>query len=214
MNGFAFPVTVNGRPQEPMDLGGRPANLFTPWMVEHLVQTLGRLADGGDYRASFADGVLRVVTPSGNRAEMVVPLPVESFDGAGLTSLFYEGSRDLLRSRFVHAKDVRPDRTYHHPTLGVPTPAESFISLTVHNAEAISIRSVIADAAGALGVRHRGARPTTDTLAAVASEFVVDLREAERVFIRSAKSDGQQPVVFDWRRSISTDEISGLQVEV
>ncbi|MGC4084265.1 MAG: hypothetical protein QM736_19685 [Vicinamibacterales bacterium] len=161
--------------------------------------------------------MLRVETPSGNCAELAIALPAESFAHAGQSAHFYDGVNDLHRSRFVRVgaeprlvsqvHGVRPAATTDQSAV------ENFHVLTLHNADVIPFRQAVADAAALLGVRHRGARPTIETLGAVANQITVDIREAERVFVRAVVRPTDTPVMFDWRRAITTGDLSGLQVE-
>lgn len=216
MNGLTYDLSINGRPAESLDIGGRPSNMFRPWDIEHTVQALGRLADGGDYRASYRDGVLRVETPSGNFAEMTISLSPESFAHAGQSPRFYDGANDLHRSRFVRiGHEERPVSQVKlvPPPATIPAPVEQFHVLTLHNPDVISFRQVVADAAAYLGVRHRGVRPSVETLGAVSDQIVVDIREAERVFVRLAAHPADAPAMFDWRRAITALDLADLQVE-
>lgn len=205
---YTFQLSVNGESVMPLAVGGRDSRMMDGPMLEGLVEWLRRIADGGETRASYRGGVLKVVTPAGNTAELAIPLSEEAFDGAGLHQNLVHG-----RTSFVHDGPVQPrgSQTVHVALPPpVPNPVEEYQTLSFHNPQDLSFRQVVSAAAAAVGTRPR---PTVDTLLAVASQFVVDIREAERVYVRSRTNASMLPVMFDWRRPITKADVEGLQVQ-
>src|SRR5207253_2527401 len=78
-------------------------------------------------------------------------------------------------------RPAQPQARYQEIPATSPPPREDSRMLTFHGP--VDFRAAIAAAASELGVRPR---PTVDTLLAAASQFTVDIAEAERVFVRLA----------------------------